>query len=160
VRFIKGLLSGPPAQALQLDDFAEELYSDDLTGTPIEVAPVPFDDAFVLREPIVETLSAVAGLGDVEVVVNGGAPLTRPFRDVIPVEGGRPLRLREVVFVEIPSVECLKTLEAGVALEAMKSFCHAVQRRLAVAPRLLQELEIVALQALVFGIVDWHRCSP
>src|SRR6185503_9182613 len=29
VRFIKGLLSDPPATALQLDDFAEELYSDD-----------------------------------------------------------------------------------------------------------------------------------
>lgn len=36
VRFIKGLLSAPPAIALQLDDFAEELYSDDRTGTPIE----------------------------------------------------------------------------------------------------------------------------
>ena len=36
VRFIKGLLSQPPAEALQLDDFAEELYSDDLSGRPIE----------------------------------------------------------------------------------------------------------------------------
>ena len=36
VRFIKGLLSEPPAIALQLDDFAEELYSDDYTGPPIE----------------------------------------------------------------------------------------------------------------------------
>jgi hypothetical protein len=36
VRFIKGLLTGPPARALQLDDFAEELYSDDQSGTPIE----------------------------------------------------------------------------------------------------------------------------
>ena len=36
VRFIKGLLVGPPATALQLDDFAEELYSDDVEGTPIE----------------------------------------------------------------------------------------------------------------------------
>lgn len=36
VRFISGLLSGPPAVSLQLDDFAEELYSDDLCGTPIE----------------------------------------------------------------------------------------------------------------------------
>ncbi len=36
VRFIKGLLSEPPAIALQLDDFAEEFYSDDCTGTPIE----------------------------------------------------------------------------------------------------------------------------
>lgn len=36
VRFIKGLLSAPPAIALQLDDFAEELYADDTNGKPIE----------------------------------------------------------------------------------------------------------------------------
>ena len=36
MRFIKGLLSEPPAVALQLDDFAEDLYSDDRTGMPIE----------------------------------------------------------------------------------------------------------------------------
>jgi hypothetical protein len=36
IRFIKGLLTEPPAIALHLDDFAEELYSDDLSGTPIE----------------------------------------------------------------------------------------------------------------------------
>lgn len=36
IRFIKGLLSGPPAVALQLDDFSEELYSDDVAGRAIE----------------------------------------------------------------------------------------------------------------------------
>ncbi len=36
VRFIKGLLSAAPAASLQLDDFSEELYSDDHSGTPIE----------------------------------------------------------------------------------------------------------------------------
>ncbi|MFD1951595.1 radical SAM protein [Sphingomonas arantia] len=36
VRFIKGLLTGPPAKALQLDDFSEELYSDDYSNTAIE----------------------------------------------------------------------------------------------------------------------------
>lgn len=36
VRFIKGLLDGPPAQALQLDDFGDELYSDDDMGGAIE----------------------------------------------------------------------------------------------------------------------------
>lgn len=36
VRFIKGLLSEAPAISLQLDDFAEELYSDDRNGMPIE----------------------------------------------------------------------------------------------------------------------------
>ena len=36
IRVIKGLLSDPPAKALQLDDFSDELYADDLTSTPIE----------------------------------------------------------------------------------------------------------------------------
>ena len=36
IRFIKGLLLSPPAIALHLDDFAEELYSDDIYGKPIE----------------------------------------------------------------------------------------------------------------------------
>src|SRR6266702_5266171 len=35
IRFIKGLLSDAPAKALQLDDFEEELYADDIHGTPI-----------------------------------------------------------------------------------------------------------------------------
>jgi hypothetical protein len=36
VRFIKGLLNQPPAQSLQLNNFEEELYSEDLAGPPIE----------------------------------------------------------------------------------------------------------------------------
>jgi hypothetical protein len=36
VRFIKGLLGEAPAISLQLDPFDEELYADDVSGTPIE----------------------------------------------------------------------------------------------------------------------------
>jgi hypothetical protein len=36
VRFIKGLLDQAPALSLELDEFAEELYADDIAGTPIE----------------------------------------------------------------------------------------------------------------------------
>jgi hypothetical protein len=36
IRFIKGLLSGAPATSLRLDDFSEELYSEDTQGTAIE----------------------------------------------------------------------------------------------------------------------------
>jgi hypothetical protein len=36
VRVIKGLLSAPPAQALQLDEFSGDLYAEDISGTPIE----------------------------------------------------------------------------------------------------------------------------
>ena len=36
IRFIQGLLDKSPAESLQLDDFEEELYSDDLDSTPIQ----------------------------------------------------------------------------------------------------------------------------
>jgi hypothetical protein len=36
IRFIKGLLSAAPSVSLQLDDFSEELYSDDYAGRAIE----------------------------------------------------------------------------------------------------------------------------
>lgn len=36
IRFIKGLLDKSPAESLQLDEFEEELYSDDRSGTAIE----------------------------------------------------------------------------------------------------------------------------
>ena len=36
IRFIQGLLDKAPAVSLQLDEFAEELYSDDYQSTPIE----------------------------------------------------------------------------------------------------------------------------
>lgn len=36
IRFIKGLLNSSPAASLKLDDFSEELYSDDTAGIPIE----------------------------------------------------------------------------------------------------------------------------
>jgi hypothetical protein len=36
VRIIKGLLTSPPAIALELDEFSDELYADDTSGEPIE----------------------------------------------------------------------------------------------------------------------------
>src|SRR2546430_267541 len=36
IRFINGLLKEAPASSLKLDSFQEELYSDDISGTPIE----------------------------------------------------------------------------------------------------------------------------
>jgi hypothetical protein len=39
IRFITGLLGEAPAVSLRLDDFSEELYSEDRAGTPIEDLP-------------------------------------------------------------------------------------------------------------------------
>lgn len=70
-----------------------------------QVAPVPLDPGFAHSGEILAALSARTRLGDLVVTVNGGEPLVRPFRDMLPVEGGRPLRLRDVAFVEVPSVD-------------------------------------------------------
>lgn len=70
-----------------------------------EIAPVPFDPSFSLGSAIAARLSDTVALGDLTITINGGEPLKRPFRDELPVDGGRPLRLREVAFVEVPSID-------------------------------------------------------
>ncbi len=65
VRFIKGLLSGSPAEALQLDEFSEELYSDDHTGTPIEdlVPDYSILEQVAYRYPVHDAYFAYASRG-------------------------------------------------------------------------------------------------
>ena len=65
VRFIKGLLNDPPAKALELDAFAEELYSDDLTGTPIEdlVPDYSILDQIEYQYPVRDAYFAYASRG-------------------------------------------------------------------------------------------------
>lgn len=70
-----------------------------------EIAPVPFNPSFSRGAAIAERLGSTVALGDLMITINGSEPLTRPFRDELPVDGGRPLRLREVAFVEVPSVD-------------------------------------------------------
>jgi len=70
-----------------------------------EIAPVPLDPTFSHAAAIAERLGGTVALGDLTITINGSEPLTRPFRDEIPIDGGRPLRLREVAFVEVPSID-------------------------------------------------------
>ena len=65
IRFIKGLLSEPPAVSLQLDEFAEELYADDRTGTPIEdlVPDYSILDQVDYRYPVRDAYFAYASRG-------------------------------------------------------------------------------------------------
>lgn len=69
------------------------------------IAPVPFDSTFSHGVAITERLSGIVALGDLAVTINGGEPLKRPFRDELLIDGGRPLRLSEVTFVEVPSID-------------------------------------------------------
>lgn len=70
-----------------------------------QIGPVPLDPDFSHRERIVERLSAAIDMAGVEISINDEPALTRPLFDEISVEGVRPLRLRDVGFVEIPSTD-------------------------------------------------------
>jgi hypothetical protein len=65
VRFIRGLLSQPPAISLQLDEFAEELYSDDRFGRPIEdlIPDYSILDQISYRYPVSDAYFTYASRG-------------------------------------------------------------------------------------------------
>src|SRR5215813_12616986 len=76
IRFIKGLLGGPPAVSLQLDDFAEELYSDDVTGTPIEdlIPDYSILDQISYKYPVHDAYFAYASRGCIRKCTFCGVP--------------------------------------------------------------------------------------
>lgn len=65
IRFIKGLLGAAPAISLQLDDFSEELYSDDRAGTAIEdlIPDYSILDQIPYRYPVHDAYFAYASRG-------------------------------------------------------------------------------------------------
>jgi hypothetical protein len=65
VRFIRGLLGGAPADSLQLDEFSEELYSDDHFGTPIEdqIPDYSILDQISYKYPVHDAYFAYASRG-------------------------------------------------------------------------------------------------
>lgn len=102
--------SGPSFFEVRLEGVARQ--GDDRIMSPgavgdylAQIAPVPFDADFSLAASIADTLASSLDLGNLAIVLNESEPLRRPFGDVLPVDGGRALRLREVAFVEIPSVD-------------------------------------------------------
>lgn len=88
VRFISGLLDKPPAMALQLDDFSEELYSDDTVGEPIEDLTPDYSilDQIEYRYPVRDAYFAYASRGCIRSCSFCGVPkLEGPQRDARPL---------------------------------------------------------------------------
>ena len=65
IRFIKGLLSSAPSTSLQLDDFSEELYSEDRSGAPIEdlIPDYSILDQIAYKYPVRDAYFAYASRG-------------------------------------------------------------------------------------------------
>jgi hypothetical protein len=76
VRFITGLLAKSPAVSLQLDDFSEELYADDVLGTPIEDLVPDYDilDQIEYKYPVHDAYFAYASRGCIRTCHFCGVP--------------------------------------------------------------------------------------
>lgn len=88
IRFIKGLLGGPPAFSLQLDDFSEELYSEDRSGIPIEDLTPDYSilDQVEYRYPVHDAYFAYASRGCIRKCSFCGVPkLEGAQRDIQPI---------------------------------------------------------------------------
>jgi hypothetical protein len=88
IRFIKGLLGQAPAVSLRLDDFSEELYSEDRSGTPIEDLPPDYDilGQIAYRYPVSDAYFGYASRGCIRKCSFCGVPkLEGDQRDVQPL---------------------------------------------------------------------------
>jgi hypothetical protein len=76
IRFIKGLLTEPPATALQLDEFSEELYADDRSGPAIEdlVPDYSILDQIDYKYPVNDAYFAYASRGCIRTCRFCGVP--------------------------------------------------------------------------------------
>ena len=76
VRFIKGLLGAAPATSLQLDAFSDEIYADDITGTPIEdyIPDYSILDQVEYQYPVLDAYFAYASRGCVRKCKFCGVP--------------------------------------------------------------------------------------
>lgn len=70
-----------------------------------QVAPLPFSTSFALGPQIDERLAQHTSINRLQIAINGGEPLSRPFNSEISIEGERPITLRETRFIEVPSVD-------------------------------------------------------
>lgn len=76
VRFIQGLLTAPPANALKLDAYSEELYSDDVDGAAIEdlVPDYSILDQIDYKYPVHDAYFAYASRGCIRKCAFCGVP--------------------------------------------------------------------------------------
>jgi hypothetical protein len=178
VRFIKGLLDGPPAAALQLDEFDGDFYANDTTGTPIEdlVPDYSILDQIDYRYPVRDAYFAYAsrgcirkchfcGVPKLEGAQRDATPLTElvrqvdelygPKRDLILMDNNvvASSRFREII-AEIRDLgflpgEKLKRSNERVASQRRVDFNQGVDARILCKDKMyLRELSSICLSPL------------
>ena len=88
IRFIRGLLGDSPAISLELDEFSEELYSEDRTGTPIEDLTPDYGilNQINYKYPVTDAYFAYASRGCIRTCSFCGVPkLEGGQRDIAPI---------------------------------------------------------------------------
>ena len=188
IRFIKGLLGAPPATALQLDDFAEELYADDVFGTPIEDL-IP--DYSILEQisyvyPVRDAYFAYASRGCIRKCSFCGvpklegdqrdtAPLTYLVRGVEELYGSKKdltlmdnnvvasHRFKEIVaeIRDLGFVPGAKLQRGRVPVQRRVDFNQGVDARiLCKDPMYLRELSTICLKPLRIAFDHWGLRKP
>ncbi len=188
IRFIQGLLGQPPAVALQLDDFAEELYSDDIHGTPIEdlIPDYSILDQIDYRYPVNDAYFAYASRGCIRKCSFCGVPkLEGDQRDVAPltamVRGVEELygvkkdltlmdnnivaspRFKEIIaeIRDLGFVPNAKLHRGRVPVQRRVDFNQGVDARiLCKDPMFLRELSTICLKPLRIAFDHWGLRKP
>src|SRR5438445_2650225 len=188
IRFIKGLLGQPPAVALQLDDFAEELYSDDVLSTPIEdlIPDYSILDQIVYRYPVSDAYFAYAsrgcirkcsfcGVPKLEGDQRDAPPLSRLVRGVDELYGPKKdltlmdnnivasTRFKEIIaeIRDLGFVKGAKFNRGRVPVLRRVDFNQGVDARiLCKDPMYLRELATICLKPLRIAFDHWGLRKP
>jgi hypothetical protein len=188
IRFIKGLLGQSPSVSLQLDDFAEELYSDDLLGAPIEdlIPDYSILDQISYRYPVNDAYFAYASRGCIRKCSFCGVPkLEGDQRDVAPltliIRGVDELygvkkdltlmdnnivaspRFKEIIaeIRDLGFVPNAKLSRGRVPVQRRVDFNQGVDARiLCKDPMYLRELSTICLKPLRIAFDHWGLRKP
>src|SRR6266849_1940311 len=136
IRFIRGLLGEAPAISLRLDDFSEELYSNDRDGRPIEDLTPDYSilDQIEYKYPVRDAYFAYASRGCIRTCSFCGVPkLEGTQRDIAPI------------------TEIVKSIDQ---LYGTKKDLILMDNNVVAAPRLKKPYEEAVQFACEFGLTE------
>ena len=84
----------------------DQLLSESAVGSYLaQVGPVPFEEDFKFRDKVLAHIGQLVRLGDLEISINNGRPLRRPFQTDLSTSDSDEETISDVELVTIPSVD-------------------------------------------------------